>query len=115
MSGLLASAGIVGNGTDEDEDMVVIAGEYLRVEGILSLAENDDDDVVADVTLAVELLGVAGIEGKERSHVDQQLHGDAVWRYLGLFHVRALVVVVHLWHVVRKQKGPSLSLSLTLV
>lgn len=61
------------NGLDDDEGVQKVAGYHVGTEGRRLLLEDDGDDVVADVTLALQLLRVARAVGQHRGHVEEDL------------------------------------------
>lgn len=65
------------DGRDDDEHVVEVGAEGAQVHGVVGpvgLLEDHNDDVVPDVALAVELLGVVLSVGKHRGHVEHDLN-----------------------------------------
>ncbi len=46
--------------------------------GVVGLEEDDTDDVVADVSLALQLLRIVLLVGEQRSHVEHDLYAAPV-------------------------------------
>lgn len=55
----------------DDEGVQEVAGDHVRAEGRRFLLKYDSDNVVADVSFALQLLRVARTERQQRGHVEK--------------------------------------------
>lgn len=61
------------NDLDDDVGMQEVAGDHVRAKGCRFLLKYDRNDIVADVSLALQLLWIPCAVWKQRRHMEQHL------------------------------------------